>query len=207
METIFPIRQEFNLDPRLLRDVIPTANPPKRFPDTVEGNKAVVQAMREAQARGDAAAVAAYHGKGFRHFIAGEGPFGWEHLPVEDLYAPLVKHLASPLKVRFSPMVSEHGAVFEQMDSLATLDDGTVYNNWHCFVHEVRGGRIVETREYMDTHHLWVTLARWADWGKTPVPPQRRAKRSNLPYITASYQVRNPFLKMERYDPLPPPRA
>ncbi|MDB5423800.1 MAG: hypothetical protein JWQ29_1216, partial [Phenylobacterium sp.] len=151
METIFPIRQEFNLDPALLRDVIATANPPKRFPDTVEGNKAVVQAMRDAQAKGDMAAVAAYHGHGFRHFIAGEGPFGWEHLPIEDLYAPLVKHLASPLKVRFSPMVSEHGAVFEQMDSLATLDDGTVYNNWHCFIHEVRGGVIVQTREYMDT--------------------------------------------------------
>ncbi|MDB5425748.1 MAG: hypothetical protein JWQ29_3164 [Phenylobacterium sp.] len=204
METVFKIRQEFDLDPRMLRDPVPGPASAPRFPDTAAGNKAVVRAMRDAQAKGDIAAVNNLHGPGFRHYIGGEGPLGWEHLPLQELYAPLTQHLAGPIKVRYGEMVAENGSVFEEMDILARLDDGTIYNNWHCFVHEVRDGRIVETREYLDTHHLWVTLGRWADWGKTPVPPQRRAKRSNLPYITASYQVRNPFLKMERYDPLPP---
>jgi uncharacterized protein len=206
METVFPIRQEFNLPPAMLRDVTPTANG-KRFPDTIEGNKALVQAMREAQAKGDAAGVDSLHGKGFRHFVAGEGPLGWEHLPFEELYAPLVKHLTSPLKVRLGPMVAEGGSVFEEMDTLATLDDGTVYNNWHCFIHEIRNGQIVQTREYMDTHHLWVMLGRWAEWGKTPVPPLRQARRSNLPYVTATFQTRNPFLKLARWEPLPPLKA
>jgi ketosteroid isomerase-like protein len=204
IETVYPIRQEFELQPRLLRDVTPTANSPKSFPDTVEGNKALVRAMRDAQAKGDAAAVDSYHGKGFRHFIAGEGPLGWEHIPVQDLYAPLVKHLASPIKVRFGEMVSESGRVFEEMDILARLDDGCVYNNWHGFIHEISDGRIVQTREYMDTHHLWVVLGRWADWGKIPVPPLRQARRSNMPYVTATYQARNPFLKLDRWEPLPP---
>ena len=203
METVFPVRQAFDLDPRLLRDVIPAGGPPKRLDSTPEGDKAVLRAMRDAQARGDAAAVAACHGAGFRHFIAGEGPLGWNHLPVQDLYAPLVKHLASPIKVRFGPMVAEHGAVYEEMDVMARLDDGSVYNNWHCFIHEVRNGQIVQTREYMDTHHFWVMLGRWAEWGKTPVPPLRQARRSNLPYVRATYQVRNPFLKLDRWTPLP----
>jgi ketosteroid isomerase-like protein len=204
VETVFPIRQEFELNPRLLRDVTPTANPPKHFPETVEGNKALVRAMRDAQAKNDVAAVDSYHGKGFRHFIAGEGPLGWEHIPIQDLYAPLVKHVAGPIKVRFGHMVAEDGRVFEEMDILARLDDGSVYNNWHGFIHEVRDGQIVQTREYLDTHHLWVVLGRWADWGKTPVPPPRHARRSNMPYVTATYQVRNPFLKLERWEPLPP---
>ena len=204
IETVYPIRQEFELKPRLLRDVTPTADSRQQFPDTVEGNKALVRAMRDAQAKGDAAAVDSYHGKGFRHFIAGEGPLGWDHIPVQDLYAPLVKHLASPIKVRFGHMVSEGGRVFEEMDLLAHLDDGSIYNNWHGFIHEIRRGRIVETREYMDTHHLWVVLGRWGDWGKVPVPPLRQARRSNMPYVTATYQARNPFLKLDRWEPLPP---
>jgi ketosteroid isomerase-like protein len=207
IETVYPIRQEFELKPHLLRDVTPTADSRQQFPDTVEGNKALIRAMRDAQAKGDAAAVDSYHGKGFRHFIAGEGPLGWDHIPVQDLYAPLMKHLASPIKVRFGHMVSEGGRVFEEMDLLAHLDDGSIYNNWHGFIHEIRGGRIVETREYMDTHHLWVVLGRWADWGKVPVPPLRQARRSNMPYVTATYQARNPFLKLDRWEPLPPAKS
>ncbi len=207
METVFPVRQAFDLDPRMLQNIVPAAAAPSRFPDTVEGNKGVVKAMRDAQAKGDMAAVNALHAPGFRLYIGGEGPLGWEHIPIQDLYAPLIKHVRGPIKIRFSDMVAEGGMVFEEMDILAHLDDGTVYNNWHCFVHEVRDGKIVQTREYMDTHHLWVVLGRWGDWGKMPVPPLRKAKRSNLPFVEVSYQVRNPFLKLERWDPLPPPQA
>jgi hypothetical protein len=78
-----------------------------------------------------------------------------------------------------------------------------VYNNWHCFIHDIQDGQIAQTREYMDSHHLWVVLGRWADWGKTPVPPMRQARRSNLPYVTATFQVRNPYLRLERWEALP----
>lgn len=203
IETIFPVRMEYELDPRLLHDIIPSAKPPQQFPDTVEGNRALVQAMRNAQACGDAAGVAACHGHGYRHFIAGEGPFGWEHRPLEELYAPLVKHLASPLKVRLGPMVAENGAVFEEMDVIATLDDGSIYNNWHCFIHEIRDGLIVQTREYMDTLHFWSTLSRWASWGQDLPPPMNHVRRSNLPYVRASYQVKNPYLELDRWKLLP----
>jgi ketosteroid isomerase-like protein len=203
IETVFAVRQQFDLDPKLLRDPIPGGAAPARVADTAEGAKGVVRAMRDAQGKGDSAAMSSFYAPGFRHFIAGEGPLGWNHLPLQDLYAPLIQHLASPISVRFGPMVAEGGSVFEEMDILARLDDGTVYNNWHCFVHEVRNGQIAQTREYLDTHHLWVVLGRWAEWGKTPVPPLRQARRSNLPTITATYQGRNPFLDLERWHPLP----
>src|SRR3546814_9411723 len=34
--------------------------------------------------------------------------------------------------VWYGPMVADENRVFEQMDSFARLDDGTVYNNWHA---------------------------------------------------------------------------
>lgn len=203
METVFPVRQQFELAPNMLSTVVPTANASTTYPDTVEGHKALITAMRNAQAAGNSAEVASYYGQGFTHFIAGEGPLGWNPLPTEVLYEPLIKHLAGPITVRLSDMVAENGAVFEEMDILAPLDDGTVYNNWHCFIHEIREGKIVQTREYMDTHHFWVVLSRWAEWGKTPVAPMRQARRSNLPYVTETFQGRNPFLKLERWQQLP----
>src|SRR3546814_19489453 len=87
--------------------------------------------------------------------MAGERPFGWDHLPLEEIYAPLVAHLASPIGVRYGPPLAEGDRVIEEMDVIARLDDGTLYNNWHCFVHEIRDGKIVQTREYLDTHHMW----------------------------------------------------
>jgi hypothetical protein len=118
-----------------------------------------------------------------------------------------VKHLAGPIRIRFGHMVAEDRRVFEEMEILAHLDDGSVYNNWHCLIHEIRGGQIVQTREYLDTHHLWVVLGRWADWGKTPVPPLRKARRSNMPYVTETFQGFNPFLKLDRWEPLPPAKS
>jgi ketosteroid isomerase-like protein len=159
----------------------------------------VVEAWHDARTAGDAGALAALHAEGFEHFLAGERPFGWNHLPIEEIYRPLVEHLASPLNLRFGPIVADGQRAFQEMEAVADLDDGTVYHNWHCFIHEVRGGLIVQTREYLDTHHLWVALGAWADWAREPVPPLRKARRSNLPEVTACFQHRNPFLDLDRW--------
>jgi ketosteroid isomerase-like protein len=189
IETVFEIVDKFDLDPRLLRDVVPSASaPPVRVQPGIEGNKALVRALRKARAAGDPAVVNSFYAKGFRHFIGGERPFGWDHLPLEEIYAPLVKHLASPLTLRYGPMIAEGDRVFEQVDSFARLDDGTVYNNWHAFVHDIRDGKIVQTREYHDPRHVWVVLGRWAPWGSTPVPPRSTPRRSNLQGIATTIQ-------------------
>src|SRR3546814_4836923 len=90
------------------------------------------------------------------------------------------------------------------MDVIARLDDGTLYNNWHCFVHEIRDGKIVQTREYLDTHHMWVALVRWASWGRTPVPPRSVPRRSNLQEIATVIQYPTMFLELDRWKPFGP---
>jgi ketosteroid isomerase-like protein len=207
IETVFEVTDQFELDPRLLFDVIPSATaPPLRVSPGAEGNKALVRALRRAKAAGDPAVVNSFYAKGFRHFLSGERPFGWDHLPLAEIYAPLIEHMASPLTVYYGPMIADDTRVFEQMDSFARLDDGTVYNNWHAFVHEIRDGKIVQTREYHDPRHAWVVLGRWAPWGATPVAPRSTPRRSNLQGIAATIQYPTMFRDLERwrpFDPLP----
>ena len=164
----------------------------------VEGNKALVRGLRHAKAAGDPTVVGTFFAEGFRQFSAGERPFGWDHLPYEEIYAPLVEHLASPLYVRYGPLTADGDVVVEEMDIFARLDDGTVYNNWHCLFHDIRDGKIVQTREYLDTRHVWVVLGRWAPWASTPVAPRRTPRRSNLQAISMSTQTPTMFLDLER---------
>jgi ketosteroid isomerase-like protein len=207
-ETVFEVIDEFELDPRMLADVVPSASAAAVGVEPgIGGNAALVRGLRHARASGDQAAVNTFFAEGFRHFIAGERPFGWDHLPIEEIYAPLVEHLASPLTVRFGPTITDGGLVFEEMDSFAHLDDGTVYNNWHCFVHEIEDGKIVQTREYLDTRHVWVVLGRWAPWATPPVQPRTRPRRSNLPAIHSTSQIPTMFLDLERWQPFDPPSS
>jgi len=205
LDTSFEVVDEFDLDPRLLCDVRPTDAPsPDDTASGTDGVKALVRSLRQARAAGDLAAVSALHGRGFRHHPIGERPFGWDHLPLEEIYAPLVEHLASPLHVRYGPVYADGDTAFEEMDVFAWLDDGTVYNNWHTLVHVVRDGKIAQTREYCDTRHMWTTLGRWASWAAEPVPPLTHVRRSNLPRIAWTSQIPMMFSDLDRFAPFPP---
>jgi ketosteroid isomerase-like protein len=187
LETVFEVIDEFELDPRLLCDVVPSAShPPVPAGSGIEANKALVRGLRHARKAGDPAVVGRFFAEGFRHFMAGERPFGWDHQPIEEIYAPLVEHLASPLTVRYGPLVADGDIVVEEMDS---------------FAHEVRDGKIVQTREYLDTRHMWVVLGRWAPWAATPVPPRSRPRRSNLQMICSTTQTPTMFLDLGRWQP------
>jgi len=206
LDNVLTVEDDFELDPRLLCDERPnSASSPISVEPGPEGNKALVRALRTARAAGDIDAVNSFFGEGFRHFIAGEPPFGWDHLPLEQIYAPLVAHLAGPIRVRYGPPLADGDTVFEEMEIFARLDDGTVYNNWHAVVHEVRDGRIVQTREYLDTRHVWVVLGRWAPWGQVPTQPRRLPRRSNLQAIHCTTQTPTMFLDLERWRDFGPP--
>ena len=90
--------------------------------------------------------------------------------------------------------------------SFARLDDGTVWHNWHAFIHEIRLGKIVQTREYLDTGHIWATLARWAPWGKKLPTTRAVTRRSNLQSIvmTVNYRPNEGPDRLERWHPFPP---
>ncbi|MFI5054196.1 MAG: nuclear transport factor 2 family protein, partial [Acidimicrobiia bacterium] len=107
-ETVFEVVDEFELDPRMLADVVPSGSaPPVHLEPGTAGNAALVRGLRHARAAGDPVAVATFFAEGFRHFIAGERPFGWDHLPIQEIYAPLVDHLDSPLTLRYGPTVAD----------------------------------------------------------------------------------------------------
>lgn len=200
LETVFPIDEVFTVDPAMLIDPTPSDDaPPLGKKLDKEGHKSLIRQLRRARASGSQQAVNQFYAPGFRHFIAGHPPFGWDHLPLGEIYAPLVKHIDGPLQLRFAEPLVEGNRIVEEIDSFARLDDGTVYNNWHCLVHEVRDGKIVQTREYMDTRHMWVVLGRWADWGKVQVSAPSRPRRSNLQGIASTIQTPTFFLDLERW--------
>ncbi|KJS04449.1 MAG: hypothetical protein VR73_14445 [Gammaproteobacteria bacterium BRH_c0] len=206
IESPFEIVEQFDLKPELIRDVTPGASGPAIEVEAGRaGNKALIQGLRKALAAGSQSEVNSFFGKGYRHFIAGDAPFGWNHLPLQEIYAPLVEHLASPLTLRYGPVLADDTRAFEQMMSFARLDDGTVFHNWHALVHEIRDGKIVQTREYLDTAHVWGTLGRWADWGKQLPTAPTRPRRSNLQGIAMTVQYKNNQAPdLERWEPFPP---
>lgn len=177
----------FDLDPRMLADPRPSGRPSDAAGR--EANLALIDRLHEALTQGDPDAVGACFAPDFRHFIAGDAPFGWNHSPLEQIYAPLVARLASPIRVRVGPPIGDAAHVIAEMEIRARLDDGTYYQNWHCLIYRIENGLIAEIREYLDTHHAWVVLGRFADWGRTPTPQLRRARRSNLPSIEMSTQI------------------
>ena len=202
LETVFAINEEHVVDPRMLRDPTPGDHPaPLGNELEKEDLKKLVRLLRHARASGNQERVNAFYAQGFRHFIAGHPPFGWDHLPLGEIYAPLVEHIDGPLQMRFSEPLVEGNRVVEEVDSFARLDDGTVYNNWHCLVHEIRNGKIVQTREYMDTRHVWVVLGRWAKWGQQKVEAPSRPRRSNLQGIASTIQTPTFFLDLDRWTP------
>lgn len=206
IETPFEIQERFEIPPAMLRDPSPTdERAPVGAEGGIDGNRALVRGLRQAVASGDAAAVDRFYGRGFRHFIAGERPFGWDHLPLQEIYAPLVEHLASPLTYRYSPVFADETRAFERIVSFARLDDGSVWHNWHAIFHEIRDNKIVQTREYLDTAHAWATLGRWATWGGEPPGLRSMPRRSNLQGIamTVNYKP-NEGPDLERWQPFPP---
>jgi ketosteroid isomerase-like protein len=206
IETPFEIVDQFDVDPAMVRDPVPSDDPaPVGGEGGVEGNRALVLGLRQAVASGDPAAVDRFYGRGFRYYVAGEHPFGWDQPPLQEIYAPLVEHLASPLTLRYGAVFADETRAFERIVSFARLDDGTVWHNWHAIMHEIRDDKIVQTREYLDTAHVWATLGRWASWGDTPPQLRSTPRRSNLQGIamTVNYKP-NEGPDLDRWHPFPP---
>jgi hypothetical protein len=121
LESPFEIAEYFDVDPTMLRDPVPTDGPAGAgTDDSIEGNRALVLGRRRALATGDQVAVDRLYGHGFRHFIAGEAPVGgWDHLPLQDIYAPLVEHLDGPLTYYFTPVFADETRAFDGLAQLA----------------------------------------------------------------------------------------
>ena len=57
--------------------------------------------------------------------------------------------------LRITPlsMIAEGDKVAVEAESYAELNNGRIYNNFYHFLFELKGGRVLRVREYMDTMH------------------------------------------------------
>jgi uncharacterized protein len=58
----------------------------------------------------------------------------------------------------FRSMVAEGQTVFAEHRLSATLPNGHAYTNDYCFAYEVRDGKVLHIREYMDTRGGWAQV-------------------------------------------------
>lgn len=62
------------------------------------------------------------------------------------------------VKNEFRSMVAEGTLVFAEHRLSAQLPNGRDYVNDYCFAYEVRDGKVVKIREYMDTRGGWLQV-------------------------------------------------
>jgi hypothetical protein len=62
--------------------------------------------------------------------------------------------------MQFEPkaMVAEGSYVAVEATSYAELNNGRIYNNQHHLLFEIRNGKVLRVKEYMDTQHAHVTF-------------------------------------------------
>ena len=51
-------------------------------------------------------------------------------------------------------MISQDNKVAAEVQGCGKLTDGATYNNFYHFLFEIRDGKIVRVREYLDTRHV-----------------------------------------------------
>lgn len=78
------------------------------------------------------------------------------------IFTAMTKRMKDGLRMRVKATTAEGERVALEVESHGELNDGRVYNNEYHAVMVVRGGKIAQVREYMDTQHVqsvWYTAA------------------------------------------------
>ena len=110
---------------------------------------------------------------GERHFLAGSMP-AHAATGVEWLKA-WHSQTMSPTFHGLGPMIAEGDCVVEEWETCIHGSDGTIYNNQYCWIQRIEGDRVVEVREYEDSHHVWTLLGRDPEW--PPLEPLTERRR------------------------------
>lgn len=109
----------------------------------------------KAAVAGDAAGLRALFAPDCRIFVAGDMPFcGW--MDVDAFFAQTsILPLDGPIEFDVGEVVAQDDRVWLEAQSRARLQDGAAYRNNYIFQFRVRGGLIVEYKEFGDTLHIW----------------------------------------------------
>jgi ketosteroid isomerase-like protein len=88
-----------------------------------------------------------------------EQPAAGDHdkAQITELLRNMGRRLKDGLRMTVTSAVAEGDRVALELESRGELDNGRVYNNHYHMLVTVRGGKIVEIREYLDTQHVVAT--------------------------------------------------
>lgn len=127
-------------------------------------NKKLVHAFYEAGNRGDVEAAMETLADDIQWTNIGStkysGSFAGKGELVERLIGPLFGQLKAGIASSIRNVVAEGDFVVVQASGAAQTKDGRPYNNTYCHVFRIRGNKIVEVAEYMDTELVTAVFGR-----------------------------------------------
>ncbi len=122
---------------------------------TAEDNKRLLRGAFDGLAEADATAFLDLTADDFCWIIEGQSAwstrFDGKEAVLRDLIPPLFANFATPYKNFAEEFIAEGDRVVVLCRGEVTTTSGKPYNNSYCFVIRMRGGKMVELREYMDT--------------------------------------------------------
>lgn len=118
-------------------------------------NKAFVQELLEARARGNPAAFIAAMAEDFVWRIIGSTRWSGEYVGkaavLERLLKPLYAQLTAPTRIEAKRILADEDYVVVECKGDATTVSGERYANTYCWVIRLADGKLRELTEYMDT--------------------------------------------------------
>src|SRR4051812_2665437 len=76
----------------------------------------------------------------------------------QNLFGPIRETLDGTVRIKLTNAVAENDTVIVEAQGEARTKDGRGYKNTYCFVFELKDGKIIASREYMDTQLVKATF-------------------------------------------------
>lgn len=122
---------------------------------SIEDNKALIRRFMAAFSAGDIAGVLGMLDDEATWWVAGSMPISGTY--TKEAFAKLLggisEALTGPVVLTPHAFTAEGDRVAVETESLAHTRTGRTYNNFYHFLFELRGGKILRVKEYLDTMH------------------------------------------------------
>jgi ketosteroid isomerase-like protein len=127
---------------------------------------------------GDVSAARAAVADDCRFLIAGDMPYsGWKDV-AGFFRQMLVLPLAEPIRFIIGDVVAQDDRVWMEAESHSRLTNGQPYRNYYVFLIQLRDGKVVEYKEFVDTLHVYRVIDSPAVRGE-PIPREGFVTRVN----------------------------
>lgn len=130
---------------------------------SVDENRRLVREAFDGLAKADATAFLDLMADDFSWIVEGQSKwsmrFDGKEAVRRDLIRPLFENFATPYRNVAEEIIAEDDRVVVLCRGEVKTTSGKDYNNSYCFVLRMRGGQMVELREYMDTALAEAALA------------------------------------------------